>query len=74
METTGGVILDSAVTNISNGVTNWLGVLWTGVTGSLDKITGNATLAMFAIGVPVVMAGLGILGGIIGKRLKKGRR
>jgi len=62
--------------NITTSITNWLTALFSAIEGALTKITGNTTLGMFAIGIPIVSAGVAYLGAIIGKRLKggKGRR
>lgn len=63
--------------NITASITNWITALFSAIEGALDKITGNTTLGMFAIGIPIVAAGVTYLGTIIGKRLKgggKGRR
>lgn len=59
--------------NITSSITNWITALFTAIEGSLTKITGNTTLGMFAIGIPIVAAGISYLGAIIGKRLKGGR-
>ncbi len=58
---------------ISTSITNWITALFAAIEGSLTKITGNTTLGMFAIGIPIVAAGVSYLGAIIGKRLKGGR-
>lgn len=62
--------------NITSSITNWISALFSAIEGALDKITANTTLGMFAIGIPIVAAGVAYLGAIIGKRLKggKGRR
>ena len=62
--------------NITSSITNWLAALFAAIEGALTKITGNTTLGMFAIGIPIVAAGFTYLGAIVGKRLKggKGRR
>lgn len=62
--------------NITTSVTNWISALFAAIEGALDKIAANTTLGMFAIGIPIVAAGVSYLGVIIGKRLKggKGRR
>ena len=62
--------------NITGSITNWITALFAAIEGALDKITANTTLGMFAIGIPIVAAGVSYLGAIIGKRLKggKGRR
>ena len=62
--------------NITTSITNWLTALFAAIEGALTKISGNTTLGMFALGIPVVAAGVSYLGAIIGKRLKggKGRR
>lgn len=59
--------------NITASVTNWISALFSAIEGALTKITGNTTLGMFAIGIPIVAAGVSYLGAIIGKRLKGGR-
>lgn len=59
--------------NITSCITNWITALFSAINGALDKLTGNATLGMFAIGIPIVAAGFSYLGAIIGKRLKGGR-
>lgn len=61
---------------ITQSITNWITALFAAIEGSLTKITANTTLGMFAIGIPIVAAGVSYLGAIIGKRLKggKGRR
>lgn len=59
--------------NIIASITNWLSALFSAIEGALTKITGNTTLGMFAIGIPIVAAGVSYLGAIIGKRLKGGR-
>lgn len=58
---------------ISASITNWMTALFVAIEGALTKITGNTTLGMFAIGIPIVAAGVSYLGVIIGKRLKGGR-
>ena len=62
--------------NITSSITNWITALFSAIEGALTKITANTTLGMFAIGIPIVAAGVSYLGAIIGKRLKggKGRR
>lgn len=62
--------------NITSSITNWIAALFAAIEGALTKITGNTTLGMFAIGIPIVAAGVSYLSAIIGKRLKggKGRR
>lgn len=60
--------------NITTSVTNWIAALFSGIEGSLTKITANTTLGMFAIGVPIVGISLSYLGAIVGKRLKSSRR
>lgn len=61
---------------ITTSITNWITALFAAIEGALTKITANTTLGMFAIGIPIVAAGVSYLGAIIGKRLKggKGRR
>lgn len=59
--------------NITSSITNWMTALFTSIEGALTKITGNTTLGMFAIGIPIVAAGMAYLGAIVGKRLKGGR-
>lgn len=59
--------------NITTSVTNWITALFAAIEGALNKITVNTTLGMFAIGIPIVAAGVTYLGAIIGKRLKGGR-
>ena len=59
--------------NITTSVTNWIAALFAAIEGALTKITANTTLGMFAIGIPIVAAGVTYLGAIIGKRLKGGR-
>lgn len=59
--------------NITASITNWLSALFAAIEGALTKIAGNTTLGMFAIGIPIVAAGVSYLGAIIGKRLKGGR-
>lgn len=58
---------------ITGSITNWITALFAAIEGALTKISGNTTLGMFAIGIPVVAAGVSYLGAIIGKRLKGGR-
>lgn len=58
---------------ITTSITNWIAALFSAIEGALTKITGNTTLGMFAIGIPIVAAGVSYLGAIIGKRLKGGR-
>ena len=58
---------------ITASITNWISALFAAIEGSLTKITANTTLGMFAIGIPIVAAGVSYLGAIIGKRLKGGR-
>lgn len=59
--------------NITASITNWMTALFAAIEGSLTKITGNTTLGMFAIGIPIVATGMAYLGSIVGKRLKSGR-
>lgn len=59
--------------NITTSVTNWLTALFAAIEGALTKITANTTLGMFAIGIPIVAAGMSYLGAMVGKRLKAGR-
>lgn len=59
--------------NITASITNWISALFSAIEGALTEITGNTTLGMFAIGIPIVAAGVSYLGAIIGKRLKGGR-
>lgn len=59
--------------NITTSITNWITALFAAIEGALTKISGNTTLGMFALGIPVVAAGVTYLGAIIGKRLKGGR-
>lgn len=59
--------------NITSSITNWITALFAAIEGALTEITGNTTLGMFAIGIPIVAAGVSYLGAIIGKRLKGGR-
>lgn len=59
--------------NITASITNWLSALFAAIEGSLTTITGNTTLGMFAIGIPIVAMGMSYLGAIVGKRLKGGR-
>lgn len=59
--------------NITGSITNWITALFAAIEGALTKITDNTTLGMFAIGIPIVAAGVSYLGAIIGKRLKGGR-
>ena len=59
--------------NITSSITNWITALFAAIEGSLTKITENTTLGMFAIGIPIVAAGMAYLGAIVGKRLKAGR-
>lgn len=59
--------------NITTSVTNWITALFAAIEGALTKIAGNTTLGMFAIGIPIVAAGVTYLSAIIGKRLKGGR-
>lgn len=58
---------------ITTSITNWITALFAAIEGALTKITSNTTLGMFAIGIPIVAAGVSYLGAIIGKRLKGGR-
>ena len=58
---------------ITTSITNWITALFAAIEGALTKIVGNTTLGMFAIGIPIVAAGVSYLGAIIGKRLKGGR-
>lgn len=59
--------------NITTSVTNWISALFAAIEGSLNNITANTTLGMFAIGIPIVAMGMAYLGAIVGKRLKSGR-
>ena len=59
--------------NITSSITNWITALFAAIEGSLTQITSNTTLGMFAIGIPIVAAGVSYLGAIIGKRLKGGK-
>lgn len=59
--------------NITTSITNWITALFAAIEGSLTKISGNTTLGMFAIGIPIVAAGFAYLSAIVGKRLKGGR-
>ena len=59
--------------NITTSITNWMTALFAAIEGALTKIAGNTTLGMFAIGIPIVSAGMAYLGAIVGKRLKGGR-
>lgn len=58
---------------ITTSITNWITALFAAIEGALTKIAGNTTLGMFALGIPIVAAGVSYLGAIIGKRLKGGR-
>lgn len=58
---------------ITQSITNWITALFAAIEGALSKITANTMLGMFAIGIPIVAAGVTYLGAIIGKRLKGGR-
>ena len=59
--------------DITTSITNWITALFAAIEGALTKISGNTTLGMFALGIPIVAAGVTYLGAIIGKRLKGGR-
>lgn len=59
--------------NITTSITNWITALFAAIEGSLTKISANTTLGMFAIGIPIVAAGISYLSAIVGKRLKGGR-
>lgn len=61
------------IDNITSSITNWITALFAAIEGALTKITGNTTLGMFAIGIPIVATGMAYLGAIVGKRLKSGR-
>lgn len=58
---------------ITASITHWITALFAAIEGALTKISANTTLSMFAIGIPIVAAGVTYLGAIIGKRLKGGR-